>query len=116
MQDRTAGDDGLDSSPGYDKHEHTYTFRQASNRPMATRGSNERKFGNWTALPHGGRLYFLEIAGTMGWKARYFKEVDASERSLRFWQEIYDSEGRLVEIHEKFPIDKGHRPAGDSLP
>jgi len=26
-----------------------------------------------------------------------------------FWQEIYDDTGRLVEIHEKFPVDKGHQ-------
>jgi hypothetical protein len=29
----------------------------------------------------------------------------------RFWQEIYDERGRLVEVHEKFPVDKGHRKA-----
>jgi hypothetical protein len=35
--------------------------------------------------------------------------VDASETTVRFWQEIYDDTGRLVETHEKFPVDKGHR-------
>jgi hypothetical protein len=50
----------------------------------------------------------------MGWKARYFKEVDAGERTLRFWQEIYDARGRLTEIHEKFPLDLGHRSVGDT--
>jgi hypothetical protein len=45
----------------------------------------------------------------MGWRARYLKEVDADEKTLRFSQEIYDGEGRLVEVHEKYPIDRGHR-------
>jgi hypothetical protein len=26
----------------------------------------------------------------------------------RFWQEIYDERGRLVEVHEKYPVDRGH--------
>jgi len=30
--------------------------------------------------------------------------VDAEENTRRFWQEIYDEKGRLVEIHEKFPL------------
>jgi hypothetical protein len=32
-----------------------------------------------------------------------------NERTLRFCQEIYDEQGRLVEVHEKYPIDRGHR-------
>jgi hypothetical protein len=28
---------------------------------------------------------------------------------LRFWQEVYDETGGLIEIHEKFPVDKGHQ-------
>jgi hypothetical protein len=44
-----------------------------------------------------------------GWKARYLKEVDAGEATTRFWQEIYDDRGTLVEIHEKYPVDTGHR-------
>jgi hypothetical protein len=43
------------------------------------------------------------------WRARYLKEVDAAEATLRFWQEVYDDQGKLVEIHEKFPMDKGHQ-------
>jgi len=34
--------------------------------------------------------------------------VDANETTLRFWQEIYDDQGTLVETHEKLPVDKGH--------
>jgi len=40
--------------------------------------------------------------------ACYVKEVDASKRTLRFYQEIYNEDGRLVEIHQKYPADKGH--------
>jgi hypothetical protein len=76
---------------------------------MSTRQQNERKFGAWDALPDGGRRYWLDVAGRAGWSARYLKEVDAAETTLRFWQEIYDHQGRLVEIHEKYPVDNGHR-------
>lgn len=73
------------------------------------RKTNERKFTQWESLPDGSRRYWLEINGKHGWKARYVKEVNASEETVRFYQEIYDEHNRLVEIHEKFPIDKGHR-------
>lgn len=76
---------------------------------MSTRAQNERKFQRWTDLPDGGRRYELEIAGKLGWRARYLKEVDENEVTKRFWQEIYDENGKLAEIHEKFPIDKGHQ-------
>jgi len=49
--------------------------------------------------------------GRQGWRARYLKEVDAKESTVRFWQEIYDEQGRLVETHEKYPVDRGHRKA-----
>lgn len=78
---------------------------------MSSREQNERKFGAWEALPGGGRRYFLEVAGRLGWRARYCKEVDAQENTVRFWQEIYDETGRLTEIHEKYPEDLGHRQA-----
>lgn len=70
---------------------------------------NEKKFVNWEELSGGGRRYWLEIQGRHGWKARYVKEVDASEETIKFYQEIYDRENCLVEIHEKFPVDKGHK-------
>ncbi|MCP9441168.1 MAG: hypothetical protein NNA20_01115, partial [Nitrospira sp.] len=73
------------------------------------RAQNEKKFGQWTELPDGGRRYWLEVTGRLGWCARYVKEVDANETTVRFWQEIYDDHGQLVEIHEKFPVDKGHQ-------
>jgi hypothetical protein len=80
-----------------------------ANSEMSTRDQNEKKFGRWDELPGGGRRYHLEVAGRLGWLARYLKEVDAEEKTLRFWQEIYDATGKLVEIHEKFPVDKGHQ-------
>ena len=76
---------------------------------MSTREQNERKFGRWEHLPGGGRRYILDVPGRFGWRARYLKDVDTNEATLRFWQEIYDSQGQLVEIHEKYPVDKGHR-------
>ena len=61
------------------------------------------------SLHSGGRQYHLDLTGRFGWRARYLKEVDADETTVRFWQEIFDDAGRLVEIHEKFPVDKGHQ-------
>lgn len=37
------------------------------------------------------------------------KEVDKNEETVKFYQEIYDPEGHLIEIHEKFPVDLGHK-------
>jgi hypothetical protein len=77
------------------------------------RQENERKFGNWTDLPAGGRLYWYSVYGKHGWSARYVKEVDEEESTLRFVQEIFNEAGMLVEIHEKFPSDKGHHQVGE---
>ncbi len=76
---------------------------------MANRKQNERKFPNWVDLPNGGRRYWLDVAGRYGWLARYVKEVDKQEETTKFWQEIYNNRGELIEIHEKYPVDKGHR-------
>jgi len=73
------------------------------------RNQNEKKFKQWVLLPEGGRKYWLEVAGRYGWRARYVKEVNAREETIRFYQEIYDNNGKLTEIHEKFPADKGHQ-------
>lgn len=78
---------------------------------MSTRSQNEKKFSGWEELPGGGRRYWIDVSGRQGWRARYLKEVDANEVTLRFWQEICDGQGRLTEIHEKYPIDKGHQKA-----
>jgi hypothetical protein len=76
---------------------------------VASRGQNERKFGHWEELPNGGRCYFRDFVGRAGGRARYVKEVDEAETTLRFAQEIYDQAGRLVGEHEKFPVDLGHK-------
>jgi len=76
---------------------------------MTKRAQNEMKFPKREDLPNGGRRYFCEVTGRHGWKARYVKEVDADENTARFWQEIYDERGQLVEIHEKYPVDTGHK-------
>jgi hypothetical protein len=78
---------------------------------VSSKAQNERKFGKWDELPNGGRLYRLEVLGRLGWRAIYLKEVDASETTTRFWQEVYDDQGKLVEMHEKYPVDKGHHQA-----
>ena len=76
---------------------------------MSTRAQNEKRFDKWEELPDGGRRYRLDVQGKSGWMAAYLKEVDANETTIRFWQEIYDNTGKLVEIHQKFPVDKGHQ-------
>jgi len=42
---------------------------------------------------------------------RYVKEVNVDEETSRFFQEIYDEKGALIETHEKFPVDSGHLQA-----
>jgi hypothetical protein len=76
---------------------------------MASRPQNERKFKHWEELPDGSRRYVREFIGRAGGRARYIKEVDANETTTRFAQEIYDAGGRLTAIHEKFPVDLGHK-------
>lgn len=73
------------------------------------RRQNEKKFGQWQPLPEGGRRYLYEVSGRRGWKARYIKEVNAQEETISFYQEIYNAEGKLVEVHRKFPMDTGHQ-------
>jgi len=73
------------------------------------RSQNERKFANWEELPTGGRRYWFDVPGQNRWRARYIKEVDERENTSLFLQQIFDEHGRLVEIHEKYPVDKGHR-------
>lgn len=76
---------------------------------MSTKEQNEKKFPNWRGLPSGGRQYWLDVVGRSGWRARYVKEVDAHEVTVRFHKEIYDENGQLVEVHDKYPVDLGHR-------
>ena len=76
---------------------------------MASREQNERTFGSWEELPNGGRRYTREYVGRAGGRARYIKEVDAAETTIRFAQEIYNPDGHIVSVHEKFPVDLGHK-------
>jgi len=76
---------------------------------VSTRARNEKKFGQWSPLPNGGRQYWHEVAGRFGWKARYVKEVDSRERTERVWQEIWNENGQLIEVHLKYPVDSGHQ-------
>ena len=80
------------------------------------RAQNERKFGTWGELPDGGRRYSFEVKGRSGWRARYVKDVDANETTVSFYQEVYDGEGRLREIHHKYPMDLGHQPVRGDEP
>ena len=78
------------------------------------RKQNEGKFKAWDELPNGRRRYFHEVQGRHGWLARYIIVVEASERTIKFYQEIFDEDDQLVEIHEKYPVNKGHiRVKGD---
>jgi hypothetical protein len=70
---------------------------------------NEKDFDTWEDLETGGRRYWFEIVGRNGGKARYIKLVDENEVTISFVQEIYNAEGILIEIHEKYPIDKRHQ-------
>ena len=72
------------------------------------RKENDQKFPNFDELPDGSRIYWFELEGKLGWKARYVQTVDINETTLSFRQEIYDENEKLVEVHEKYPIDKGH--------
>ena len=76
---------------------------------MTKREKNEKKFVYWEDLPNGRRRYFYQIEGRFGWKARYIKEVDDNETTIKFYQEIYDEQDILVETHQKFPRDLGHK-------
>jgi hypothetical protein len=81
--------------------------------PRPSRGEGEHERGRdrrRREQPHGGRLYFLEIPGKMDRKACSFKEEDAADKAVRFWQASYDSQNKLVEVHKTFPIDLGQRP------
>jgi len=49
------------------------------------------------------------VPGRYAWKARYVKEVDAAERTLRVWQEILNANGEIVHVHVKYPMDSGHQ-------
>lgn len=73
------------------------------------RTKNEKEFDLWIEKEDGGRIYSFEIVGKFGWKAKYLKEVNNEDVTIKFWQEIYDENNILKEIHEKYPVDQGHK-------
>ncbi len=76
---------------------------------MATRKENERAFSNWETLADGKRRYWRQRpGGDFGW-CRYVKIVDENEKTISFVQEIYDDNGVLIEVHQKYPSDTGHQ-------
>ena len=70
---------------------------------------NEVEYESWIDKEDGGSIYSFEIKGKLGWKAKYLKEVDSEEVTIKFWQEVYDDKNILKEIHEKYPVDTGHK-------
>ncbi len=75
----------------------------------AKREQNENEFDYWEVLDGGGRKYWFDIKGKSGGFARYVKTVDEQEQTILFVQEIYNAQGKLTDIHEKYPVDKGHK-------
>jgi len=63
----------------------------------------------WDELPNGGRCYYRLIRGKVAGYAHYVKIVDADEVTLSIVQEVYDDNGHLIALHEKYPVDKGHQ-------
>lgn len=79
---------------------------------MATREKNERRYPFREELPGGGRRYWKQRpGGHFGWQ-RIVKIVDENEVTIRIVQEIVDDDGVLIESHQKFPSDTGHRIHG----
>lgn len=73
------------------------------------RRKNEQKYVNWEELSAGGRRYWYDVVGRLGWTSRYVKEVDSKENTIKFYQEVYNENGNLIELHNKFPVDMGHK-------
>lgn len=79
-----------------------------------TRRRNKREWPQWEDLPDGRRRYWKRKAGyrwgyQVFWKEVTFDPISALETTVRVWQEIYSDDGRLVEVHHKYPEDTGHR-------
>jgi hypothetical protein len=78
------------------------------------RSRSERDWQYWQDLPDGGRRYWIRRLGRhWGWQI-LFKEVmydeeTQLENTVRLWQEIYDNDGNVVEVHQKYPTDTGRQ-------
>lgn len=75
---------------------------------MASRARNERRFPQWDDVSGGGQRYYRTIKGRVRGYALYVKVVDENELTVRIVQEIYDDEGNLIAVHQKYPEDTGH--------
>ncbi len=75
---------------------------------MAKRRQNEKEYPNWELLPDGGRRYWRDRQGYLGYQ-RMVKIVDKDENTVQVVQEIYNEQNELVERHQKFPEDTGHQ-------
>ncbi len=73
------------------------------------RTKNEREFDHWEDESGGNRRYWFDIKGKSGAIARYIKTVNKDEITISFVQEIYNAAAELTELHEKYPVDKGHK-------
>ena len=58
---------------------HTFTRDQIERADLT---NFIKKFGEGQLV--GGRRYHLQVTGRFGWLARYLKEVDADETTVRF--------------------------------
>ena len=78
------------------------------------RRQNERDWHGWEDLPDHVRRYWPRRPGRVCghqilWKEVRFNPASQLETTLRMWQEIYDDDGRLIEVHHKYPDDTGHQ-------
>jgi hypothetical protein len=78
------------------------------------RRRNERDWPNHEDLPDGRRRYWFRRPGREWGCQILLKEVvfdpkTQLEETVRLWQEIYDDTGKLVETHQKYPTDTGHK-------
>ena len=76
---------------------------------MSTRSQNEKEYRSWVELPEGGRRYWRDRPGIVFGFQRFLKIVDTEENTLLVLQEIYDDDGQLIERHQKYPQDTGHK-------
>ena len=76
-------------------------------RGMSTRNQNEKKFGQWVELPDGGRRYRIDVAGHLGWQARYLNlntEMEShAEAQGRRGEEVTKNKSPIFRVNGDFP-------------
>lgn len=80
---------------------------------MASRAQNEKRFRTWLDLADGTRRYWTDRQGAVSGFQRMIKVVDKDENTLLLLQEIYNNDGKLIERHQKYPVDTGHEILSD---